>query len=219
MGGVSESGIVGKVERIGRSKLSGACGAALGAYKAIAAEKVNVAKSASKREELALKEALAILEAGDAKDSASTARLRLIYNLKSSLPQIADESDNLEKENAELKSQIDAVGGDTIDYQEEYIIDQLRPKLQQQSFDDENQAVAYVTSQVYLMIFDMLKQQLKSSWKDPSFWDSIDEITLLGGILINRGNAEDYFQPLKFETLSKKGSMIERVGLLGSTFA
>lgn len=138
--------------------------------------------------------------------------------MKDSLAALAEESDLLEKENTDLRAQIDAVGSDTLDYQEEYIIDELRPRLKEVSFNDENRAVAYVTRQVYSLIFDMLKQELKASWKDPVFWENVTEITLLGGILINRGLAEDYFQPLKFETLSKKGKLIQRVDLLESAF-
>lgn len=217
--GVSDTGIVGKVERLGRKKLSGSCGASLGAYKALTAEKLERQKMDTvKAEEIAIKEALAVLEAADASQGVISARLKIINNLKDSLASLAEESDLLEKENAELQAQLDAIGGDTIDYQEEYIIDELRPRLKEASFTDENRAVAYVTRQVYSMIFDMLKQELKANWKDPAFWDNVQEITLLGGIVINRGMSEDWFQPLKFETLSKKGKLIQRVDLLETAF-
>jgi hypothetical protein len=47
----------------------------------------------------------------------------------------------------------------------------------------------------------------------PGFWDNVDEVTLLGGIVLNRGHGqgtpggEDYFQPLQFKSLNKNGEI------------
>lgn len=69
--GVSNTGIVGKVERLGRKKLSGACGAALGAYKALTAEKLERQKMDTvKAEEIAIKEALEVLESANSSPGA-----------------------------------------------------------------------------------------------------------------------------------------------------
>jgi hypothetical protein len=154
--GISNEGVVGKVERVGQDKPSGACGAALGAYKAIKA------------------------------------------------------------------------GGrgpnDKFDYQEEFIIDELTPKLQtlleQQKnsgavngFVNANTAITAVTCNMFDIVNDVLEEQLEASFKSPGFWDKVSEVTLLGGIVVNRGHGnglpggDDYFQPLQFKAVNANGEV------------
>lgn len=154
--GISNEGVVGKVERVGQGGPSGACGAGIGAYKAIKA------------------------------------------------------------------------GGrgpnDKFDYQEEFIIDELTPKLQllleQQkssgavnSFVNSNTALTAVTCNMFDIVNDVLEEQISAAWNAPGFWDKVTEVTLLGGIVVNRGHGgnlaggDDYFQPLQFKAVNKDGEV------------
>lgn len=154
--GISDEGVVGKVERVGQEKASGSCGAALGAYKAIKA------------------------------------------------------------------------GGrgpnDKFDYQEEFIIDELTPKLQtlleQQKnsgavngFVNANTAIAAVTCNMFDIVNDVMEEQVEAAMSAPGFWDKISEVTLLGGIVVNRGHGaglvggDDFFQPLQFKAMNKNGEV------------
>ena len=53
-------------------------------------------------------------------------------------------------------------------------------------------------------------EEMKAYWSGSGAWDSIDEIVLLGGIVVNRGqfsgsieSREDFFQPLVFDSYTK----------------
>lgn len=154
--GISNEGVVGKVERVGQDKPSGSCGAGIGAYKAIKA------------------------------------------------------------------------GGrganDKFDYQEEYIIDQLTPRLQGllkaqanqgavNGFVSNNKAITTVTVNMFDVVNELLEEQIMAAVNSPGFWDNVSEVTLLGGIVLNRGHGqgtpggEDYFQPLQFKSLNKNGEI------------
>jgi len=154
--GISNEGVVGKVERVGQANPSGTCGAAVGAYKAIKA------------------------------------------------------------------------GGrgpnDKFDYQEEFIIDELTPKLQtlleQQKnsgavngFVNANAALAAVTCNMFDIVNDVMEAQVDASMSKDGFWNKISEVTLLGGIVVNRGHGaglvggDDYFQPLQFKAMNKNGEV------------
>lgn len=155
--GISNEGIVGKVERVGQSKASGACGAGIGAYKAL------------------------------------------------------------------MKGPRGP--NDKFDYQEEFIIDRLEPKIQEllKAKTDginpalgtvlKNQAVATVTVNMFDIINEVLEEQIYSAISTPGFWDKVSEITLLGGIVINRGHGgglvggEDYFQPIQLTALNANGEI------------
>lgn len=154
--GISNEGVVGKVERVGVPNPSTSCGAAVGAYKAIKA------------------------------------------------------------------------GGrgpnDAFDYQEEFIIDELTPKLQDllqqqknsgavNGFVNQNTAIASVTCNMFDIVNDVMEGQLEAAYSKPGFWDKVSEITLLGGIVVNRGHGQglvggdDYFQPLQFKAINKFGEV------------
>lgn len=166
--GISDDGEVGKVERLSKDKLSGSCGAGLGAYKAIAAE---------------------IKAAEEAKAEGKVA------------PALTPES----------KPKKISV----MDNQEEYIIRRLRPKLTTPAALAVSAAAmpAFVTNQMYDLVKELIMAEMSSYWSGSSAWDSIDEIVLLGGIVINRGqfsgsieSREDFFQPLVFESYTKPAS-------------
>lgn len=132
--GITENGVVGKVERLGQTGSTTSCGAALGAYQAI--------------------------QSGNGKKRLTVSS----------------------------------------DFQEDFIITKLRSKLLLVPREGDNAAV-HVTTQLLGIIVDMLMEELNASWKDAEFWERIEEVVLVGGIVLNRGTTskgtpqEDYFQP------------------------
>ena len=159
--GISADGVVGKVERVGMDKPSGACGAALGAYKAIKAER-----------DKQLTEGLAGTE-------------------------------------------LEGFPYETVqpDVQEDFIIRDLRKRMERDELDgpDQNALIALVTNRMYDMVSDILLREVDGAIRKPGFWDKITEVTLIGGLVINRGNPggagklEDYFKPITFQSLRKAG--------------
>ncbi len=148
--GVSNDGVVGKVERVGKETPSTSCGAAVGAYKAISANQI---------------------------------------------------------------PPIDAPPGSE-DFQEEFIISNLRTHLSNLAELEKagnDATVAYVTEQMYDIVWQIMKGEVEAFSTKKGFWDKISEVTLLGGIVINRGHGErleggdDLFQPLLLTTVSEKG--------------
>lgn len=157
--GISDDGQVGKVERLSKDKLSGSCGAGLGAYKAIYAE-IKAAEEAG----------------GKPAEAPKPKKLSVMDN------------------------------------QEEYIIRRLRPKLTTPAALAVSSAAmpAFVTNQMYVLVKELLMEEMKSFWSGGSAWDGIDEVVLLGGIVVNRGqfsgsieSREDFFQPLVFDSYTK----------------
>lgn len=149
--GISNEGVVGKVERVGKDSVSGSCGAGLGAYKAIMA-------------------------AGPAKAG----------------------------------EQKDTLG--TKDFQEEYIIAQLSNRLDAlKGQDPSNETITYVTNKMYDLVWEMMRSEINAFTTKPDFWQGVTEVTLLGGIVVNRGHGpgvqggEDYYQPLMLKSLTKDG--------------
>lgn len=147
--GISNEGVIGKVERIGKNSPSTSCGAAVGAYTALKAGTVD-------------------------------------YN---------------------------APYG-TRDFQEEFIIQNLRKYLgilAEVEEKGESGSIAYVTKKMYNLIRDIVRQNVEQFTSVPGFWDKCTEVTLLGGILVNRGHGvglvggDDLFQPLTLTTIAAQG--------------
>ena len=147
--GVSNDGVIGKVERVGKVAPSTSCGAAVGAYKALMAGTVDY--------------------------------------------------------NAPLG---------TRDFQEEYIIQNLRKKLGPLAEVEKkggDGSVAYVTQQMYNLVWDIMRFNVETFASKPGFWDSCTEVILLGGIVVNRGHGvnlvggDDFFQPLTLTTINAQG--------------
>jgi len=57
--------------------------------------------------------------------------------------------------------------------------------------------VAYVTYAMYQLVREFFIDELLSA---PGFWDYADEVTVLGGIMVNRGRGGDRFMPLMFQS-------------------
>lgn len=151
--GISNDGVVGKIERVGKDSVSGSCGAGLGAYKAIMA--TNATAAAAKEKTLGTK-----------------------------------------------------------DFQEEYIIAQLGDRLDAlRGREPDNESVTYVTNKMYDLVWEMLRGEVNAFTAKPDFWNGVSEVTLLGGVVVNRGHGnitdvpggEDYYQPLMLKALTKEG--------------
>mmetsp|Transcript_7819 Transcript_7819/g.13793 ORF Transcript_7819/g.13793 Transcript_7819/m.13793 type:complete len:366 (-) Transcript_7819:168-1265(-) len=100
----------------------------------------------------------------------------------------------------------------TKDFQEEYIIAQLSNRLDAlKGQDPSNETITYVTNKMYDLVWEMLRGEINTFTAKPDFWSNISEVTLLGGIVVNRGHGEgvsggeDYYQPLMLKSLTKDG--------------
>lgn len=143
--GISESGTLGKIKRIGMEAETASCGAAMAAYRAI------------------------------------SSRTTKKSNLKSDL-----------------------------DFQQEYIIENLEKKLKELADEEQtgdDSSIALVTGKMYDLILEMLKDEIDTITSKSGFWEKVTEITLLGGIIINRSasEGEDCFQALSMKTLTATG--------------
>ena len=149
--GISNDGVVGKIERVGKKSVSGSCGAGIGAYKAIIAMKDPIPTT--------------IMDA---------------FSIK--------------------------------DVQEEYIISQLSTRLDSiKGKEPDNDTITYVTNKMYDLVWEMLRSEVNAFTTKADFWGSVTEVTLLGGIVVNRGHGEgvpggeDFYQPLMLKSLTKDG--------------
>lgn len=96
------------------------------------------------------------------------------------------------------------------DAQEEYIIGELKKKLgnlaglEAKGGDAVN---TLVTKDMYEICQDLLMDIMQSATYKPGFWNKVNEITLIGGIVINRDpqGGEDAFQPILFRSINQNG--------------
>ena len=102
----------------------------------------------------------------------------------------------------------------TKDFQEEYIISQLGNRLDAlKGKETDNESITYVTNKMYDLVWEMLRSEINTFTTKPDFWSGVSEITLLGGIVVNRGHGEgvqggeDYYQPLMLKSLTKDGEV------------
>jgi len=102
----------------------------------------------------------------------------------------------------------------TKDFQEEYIISQLSDRLDAlKGQEPSNESITYVTNKMYDLVWEMLRSEINTFTAKPDFWDNVSEVTLLGGIVVNRGHGamegvsggEDFYQPLMLKSLTKEG--------------
>jgi len=97
-----------------------------------------------------------------------------------------------------------------LDFQQEYIIENLKKKLKTLAKEEEtggDRSIALVTGKMYDLIWEMLKSEIDIITSTSGFWDKVNEITLLGGIIINRSASigEDCFQALNMRTITERG--------------
>ena len=73
--------------------------------------------------------------------------------------------------------------------------------------DNAPDPVAFVTYQMYSIMREFFVLELKTA---PAIWDYADELTVLGGIQINRDIGGDRFVPLMFQTRKQReGSTVD----------
>jgi len=143
--GIDSEGRVGALQREGQSALSKACGAALGAYKAIQSK-----GGAGKYKESAVKDLNARNEV-KASDYKFDPELGSIINL-------------------------------------------LTPRLKGVELAPE--PITFVTYQMYTIVRDLLDNCFTGT---EDVWEWVTEVSIVGGIMINRKSGGDFFQPLSFE--------------------
>lgn len=112
-------------------------------------------------------------------------------------------------------------GGLLFDYQQEYIVKQLGKRIGKiqgiGSNGDTNAEIAALTQQMYDIIDEVMTAQIRASTTGKAgFFDTISEVVLVGGIVINRGyydggdglgSKSDYFQPLSMKAMNVKGTV------------
>jgi len=115
-----------------------------------------------------------------------------------------------------------ATGGGNLglNLEEEYIMNLLKKmplKEYQASKGGDNYALAKVTQNIYALIAEAIERQVQNAIANQSddFWDRTTEVTMIGGVVINRGHGskteggDDFFQPLMAKTLVKGGQEVD----------
>jgi hypothetical protein len=88
-------------------------------------------------------------------------------------------------------------GDRAFDDEEEYIIEQLAKRLDTERIEDLGlDPIAVVTYEMYGIVKDLLAEAIAGN---PAMATKCSEVALLGGVIINQFDGEDYFQPLSFQ--------------------
>lgn len=94
---------------------------------------------------------------------------------------------------------------DAFDAQIQFIKSRLRARLK--GIEDSPDRITYVTYAMYSLVREFFIDELLLA---PGVWDFAGEVTVLGGIMINRGKGGDRFQPLLFQTRTQEaGSTVD----------
>jgi len=131
------------------------------------------------------------------------------------------------------KSGMSSVSGNTtsgttgsgMNLEEEYVVGLLKkmPLKEWKAEGGDDYAIAKLTTEFYKIIQEMVVKQVEGyiAKQGSGFWDRVTEVTMLGGIVVNRGHGsgteggDDYFQPLAMKSLVKGGT---EVNLYGEVF-
>jgi hypothetical protein len=100
----------------------------------------------------------------------------------------------------------------TKDFQEEYIIAKLSDRLDAlKGQEQSNESITFLTNKMYDLVWEMMRSEINAYTTKDDFWKEVTEVTLLGGIVVNRGHGagvpggEDFYQPLMLKSLTKDG--------------
>jgi hypothetical protein len=100
----------------------------------------------------------------------------------------------------------------TKDFQEEYIIAKLGDRLDAlKGQEQSNESITFLTNKMYDLVWEMMRSEINAYTTKDDFWKECTEVTLLGGIVVNRGHGagvpggEDFYQPLMLKSLTKDG--------------
>mmetsp|Transcript_14877 Transcript_14877/g.32365 ORF Transcript_14877/g.32365 Transcript_14877/m.32365 type:complete len:910 (+) Transcript_14877:284-3013(+) len=114
--------------------------------------------------------------------------------------------------------------------QENDILSKLREDLIEANVDlnssDQNYLLAEVTKKLYNLVSDTLIAEIDACFTQKGFWNDIQEVVLLGGIVINRdvessvsSAGENYFKPVTFQSIHQlSDGSLESTNLLGNLF-
>lgn len=145
--GIDAAGKVGALQRDGQTKVSKACGAAVGAYGLLSSKGAATAKPSGGNDDT-----------------------------------------------------------DLFDPQLTTIVNLLEPRLG--GIEKAVDPISFVTYQMYAIVRDLVDDCIAGT---PDVWDFANEVSIVGGIMINRYVGGDFFQPLSFETRVKDGSATGKV--------
>lgn len=97
---------------------------------------------------------------------------------------------------------------ETFDIQIKFIAAKLKPLLK--SVDKSDDQIAFVTYQMYKLVREFLVDEIVST---PDMWGEgeVKEISVLGGIMINRDTGGDFFQPLLFESRTQEAGSTQNL--------
>ena len=152
--GIDESGTIGALQRDGQTAVSKACGAGIGAYKALLAKATGA-------------------------------------------PPKPDVVDNARD--------------DPFDPELATIIDKLAPRIKK--IEGGSDPITFVTYQMYAIVRELIDSCIDNT---DDVWSWASEVTVIGGIMINRRTGGDFFQPLSFEARRPNGQ--KSVDLYEQTF-
>ena len=112
---------------------------------------------------------------------------------------------SLEEELGDEKAYgVSTANNDAFDAQILFIKEQLASRLA--GLSDAPDQVSFVTYAMYQLVREFFIDELLSA---PGFWDYADEVTVLGGIMVNRGRGGDRFMPLMFQTRQQAAGSTE----------
>ena len=146
--GIDGEGRIGGLQRDGQDAVSKACGAAIGAFKAIKASGAP---------------APAAPAADPSKSSEAILKIPDPYS--------------------------------DFDPQIQQIVGLLKPRME--GLDESANDIGFVTYQMYGIVRDLIDACVTNT---PDVWEWTGEVAIVGGIMINRKNGGDFFQPLSFES-------------------
>lgn len=104
------------------------------------------------------------------------------------------------------------------DLEMDYLVTLLEsmPLKEYSSTGGDDYAIAQITKNLYVTIEKLIQKQVDVSIsKSSNFWDSVTEVTLMGGIVVNRGHGtgteggDDFFKPMMMKTITKAGAEID----------
>merc|ERR1711937_679153 len=93
---------------------------------------------------------------------------------------------------------------DYFDAQINFIKAQLATRLSKVKDAPDEQA--YVAHQMYYLVREFLVVEFLTA---PGVWDFASEVTVLGGIMVNRGVGGDRFMPLMFQSRTKDRNSVQ----------
>ena len=89
---------------------------------------------------------------------------------------------------------------DVDNLQFDFIKMRLKPRLS--GAENAADTQAFVAYQMYAIVKETILDLIAAV---PGIWDETSELAVIGGVQINRFGADDLFQPLMFESITKGG--------------